>query len=87
MLVQDLDVGLNESTGVRVGVGAVQTAHAADDVDQVNGCPGKRHAEASQAVAGLLRLQTQLLQLLFMLRKRQIVNIKSKSLKNVRWCV
>lgn len=87
MLVQDLDGTLNESTGVRVGVGPVQTAHAADDVDQVNGCPGKRHPEASQAVAGLLRLQTQLLQLLFMLRKRQIVNIKSKSPKNVCWCV
>lgn len=70
MLVQDLDVGLNESTGVRVGVGPVQAAHAADDVDQVNGRPGERHPEASQAVARLLCLQTQLLQLLFMLRKK-----------------
>lgn len=57
------------STGVRVGVGPIQTAHAADDVEKVNGCPGERHAETSETTARLFCLQTELLQLLLVLRR------------------
>lgn len=57
----------NGSTRVRVRVGAVQTSHAAHDVEEVNGRPGKRHAEAAQATAGLFGLLPQLLQLLLVL--------------------
>jgi len=57
------------STRVRVGVRPVQTSHTADDVEKVNGGPGKRHAEVAETTARLLRLQTQLLQLLLVLRR------------------
>lgn len=60
------------STRVRVGVGALQPPHTADDVDQVDGRPGEGHPVPPQPATRRLRLQTQLLQLLLVLnRERQ----------------
>lgn len=64
------------STRVRVRVRPIQTSHTADDVEKVNGCPGKRHAKTSKATTGLLCLQTQLLQLLLMLKRDTIKETK-----------
>lgn len=56
------------STRVGVRVRAVQTSHAAHDVEQVDGRPGEGHAEAAQTTAGLFGLLPQLLQLLLVLQ-------------------
>lgn len=57
------------STRVRVRVRPIQTSHTADDVEKVNGCPGKRHAEIAKTTARLLCLHTQFLQLLLVLQR------------------
>lgn len=57
------------STGVRVGIWPIQTSHAADNVEKVNGCPGERHPKTAQTTTRLLCLQTQLLQLFLVLKQ------------------
>lgn len=39
------------STRIRVWVRPIQTSHTADDVEKVNGRPGKRHAKTSETRA------------------------------------
>lgn len=49
------------STRIRVRVRPIQTSHTADDVEKVNGRPGKRHAKTAETHARLLCLKAQLL--------------------------
>lgn len=39
------------STRIRVRVRPIQTSHTADDVEKVNGRPGKRHAKTAETRA------------------------------------
>lgn len=73
--------------GTRVGVRvrAVQTSHTAHNVKQVNGRPGKGHAEVAQTTAGLFRLLPQLLQLLLVLQLESRRGRKGQASKRVWW--
>ena len=53
---------------------SLQTAGTVDDVHQVDGGPGEGHAVAAQALAELLRLGSELLQLLLVLQWRRTSN-------------
>lgn len=44
------DVFEVSSTRVRVRVRPIQTSHTADNVEKVNGRPGKRHAKTAKTI-------------------------------------
>lgn len=74
-LYQIADVFEDSSTRVRVRVRPIQTSNTTDDVEKVNGRPGERHAKTAKTTTWLLCLQTQLLQLLLVLKVGQRVEM------------
>lgn len=55
------------STRIGVWVRPIESSHAADDVQEMNGCPSKRHAKTTETSTRLFCLKTQLLQLFLVL--------------------